>query len=81
MDVPDKGQQIVVFVAEDGFIAIFNKVAGAFVAAVVILGIPGKEFSHGAGDALFAALKEDMNMVAHKGPCINRALPFRYGVA
>ena len=81
VDVADEGKQIVVFVAEDGFIAIFKKVAGAFVAAVIILGIPGKEFSHDAGDALFAALKEDMNVVAHKRPCVNRALPFRYRVA
>lgn len=47
-------------------------------AVVIIPGMPGKELSHDAGDALFAALKEDMDMVAHKGPCVNRALPLRY---
>jgi hypothetical protein len=49
---------------------------GAFVAMVIILGVPGKEPSHDAGDALFPALKETMDMVAHQRPGVNRALTF-----
>jgi hypothetical protein len=46
MDVTDKGKEIVVFVAEYGFIAVFEKMPFAEVPAVEILGVPGKEFSH-----------------------------------
>ena len=49
--------------------------------AVIILGIPGQELSHDAGDSLLAALKENMNMVAHQCPCVDRALALRYRAA
>jgi hypothetical protein len=42
------------------------------VTPVVILGIPGEELSHYAGDPLFAALKQDVTMVVHKHPGIDR---------
>jgi hypothetical protein len=41
MDVPDQSQQIIVLIAENGFIAVFEKVAAATVAAIEILGVPG----------------------------------------
>ena len=56
-DVPDKGQEVVVFVTKDGFISVFKEVAGALVSAVVVLGIPRKQLSHDGGYAMFAALK------------------------
>jgi len=46
MNVTDKGKEIVVFVAEYGFIPVFEKMPLSAVPAVEILGIPGKEFSH-----------------------------------
>ena len=49
--------------------------AGAVVPPVVILGIPGQELAHDAGNALSAALKEDVRMVVHQDPCIDRAFP------
>ena len=48
MNIADQGQEVIVFVAEDGFIAVFKEVAGAFVAAVVILSVPGEKLSHDA---------------------------------
>jgi hypothetical protein len=40
MDVSDEGQEIIVFITEYGFIAVFKKVAGATVTAIVVLSIP-----------------------------------------
>lgn len=44
-------------------------------ASVVILGIPCEEFSHDGRDAVFAALKKNVNMVVHEDPRIDGAFP------
>lgn len=80
MDVADQGQEVVVFVAENGFVAVLEQVAGSFVPAVVVLGVPGEEFPHDAGHAVFAALKEDVDVIPHEDPCVDSALPFTHGL-
>ena len=45
--------------------------AGALVAAVVVLGIPREQFSHDGGDALLAALKKNVSMVVNEDPGID----------
>ncbi len=40
MDITDKGKEVVVFVAEDRFIAVFEKIPNALMAAIIILGVP-----------------------------------------
>ena len=62
MDVTDKGQQIRVLIAEDGFVAVFKEVAAAAVAAVVVLGVPGLLLSHNRRYALFPALEQHVGV-------------------
>jgi len=42
-------------------------------APVEILGIPGQHLAHDRGDALSAALEEDMNVIIHQHPGIDGA--------
>jgi phosphoribosylcarboxyaminoimidazole (NCAIR) mutase len=50
--VAGQGKQIVVFVAEYGFVAVLEQMSAALMTAVVVLGIPREEFSHDGGDAV-----------------------------
>ena len=68
MDVADEGEEIVVFVAEYGFIPIFEEMTLSAVPAVEVLGIPGKEFSHYCGDSGLSASEQQVNMVVHECP-------------
>lgn len=77
MDVPDQGQKIVVLIAEDGFVAVLEEMAGAAIAAIKIQGVPGEEFSHDCGDARFSALKKEVNVIAHKCPGVDFAFTLR----
>ncbi len=43
--------------------------------SVEILGIPRKELAHDAGDALLAALEENVDVIVHEDPGIDRAFP------
>ena len=76
MDITDEGDEVGVFIAEDGFVPVFEEVTGADVFAVEVLRIPGKEFSHDGRYAVFAAFEQHMNMVVHEHPCVNRACSF-----
>jgi len=76
MDIPVQGKEIALRVAAYGFIAVFEQMACAVVMAVEILSIPGKEFAHDNGDAVFAALKEEVYVIVHKDPRIDGAFPF-----
>ncbi|MEK6725820.1 MAG: hypothetical protein AABY54_04610 [Deltaproteobacteria bacterium] len=71
MNVADKGQEVIVFVAENGSVSIFEEMAGAVVATVEILGVPRKELPHESGNAVLAAFEQEMNVVAHENPGIN----------
>jgi hypothetical protein len=46
MNIADEGEEIVVFVAEYGFVPVFEEMPLSAVSAVEVLGVPGKEFSH-----------------------------------
>jgi len=76
--VPDQREKVIVFVAEYGFVAVLEQVSGALMTAVVVLCVPGEQFSHNCGDAVLATLEKDMNMVVHEDPGINRAFPLYY---
>ena len=71
MNVADQRKEVIVFVAEYGFIAVLEQMSAALVAAVVVLGIPREQFSHDGGDALLAALKKNVNVVIHEDPGID----------
>ena len=76
-----QSQKIIVLIAKDGFVAVLEEMAGAAVATIKIQGVPGEEFSHDRGDARLAALEKDVNMIVHKDPGIDCALPLRDGPA
>jgi hypothetical protein len=77
VDIPDKCQQIVFLVAENGFIAILKEVAATAVAPIEILGVPCQLPSHYRRYPLFSALEQDVRVIRHKRPrvygrtCIN----------
>jgi hypothetical protein len=52
-----------------------EQVAGAFVAVIEVLGVPGELFAHNGGDAVFAAFEKDMDMIVHEDPGIDGTLP------
>lgn len=81
MDIADKSQKIIVFVAENRLVPVFKEMAGAAVFAVKVVGVPGKEFAHYGGYALFAALEQNMHMIVHKDPSVNSAFAIAYGQA
>lgn len=74
MDVPNKRKEIFILVAEYGFVSVFEEMPTSMMAAIIILSIPRQEFSHDRGNALFAALKQDVQMIAHEDPGVDRAL-------
>ena len=76
MNIADKGKEVVVFIAEDGLVAVFEEMTGAAVFAVEVLGIPREELSHDRGDTVFAAPEQDVDVIAHEDPCVNRAFSF-----
>ena len=55
--------------------------ASAAVSAVEIQGVPGEEFSHDSGDACFAALEQDVDMVVHERPGVDCAFAFSDGLS
>jgi hypothetical protein len=75
MDVADKGQKVVVFFAEDGFVPVFEQMPGSAMPSIIVLGIPGEEFSHNRGYAVFTTLKQNMGVIAHENPSVYFALP------
>ena len=77
MHVADQCEEIVIFVAEYGFIAVLEQMSGALMAVLVVLSIPREEFSHDGGDAVLADLKKNMNVVIHEEPGVNGAFPLR----
>jgi len=81
VDIPDQSQKIVVLIAEDGFVAVLEEMAGAAMATIEIEGVPSKEFSHDSGDACLAALEKEVDVIVHKDPGIDCAFPLRDGLA
>ena len=50
--------------------------AGARMAAIVVLGVPGEELAHDCGDAVFAAFEKDVDVIVHEGPGIDGTCSF-----
>jgi len=42
-------------------------------ATIKVQGMPSEKFSHNGGDARFAALEKEVDVIVHKNPGINRA--------
>ena len=78
MYVAYKGKKIIIFVAQYGFVPIFEEVPGAVMSPIEVEGIPGEELSHDGRNAVLATLKKNMHMIAHKDPSIDTALPFSH---
>jgi hypothetical protein len=78
VNVADQREQVIVFVAEDGFVAVLEQMSAALMAAVVVLSIPREELSHNSGDAVIAALEKNMNVVVHEDPGVHRTFTLDY---
>ena len=46
MDIPDQGQEVVVFVADNGLVAIFEQMARQLVSPVMVNRVTGQQFPH-----------------------------------
>jgi hypothetical protein len=77
MDVANQGQKVFVLIAEDGFVAVFEEMAGAAVTTIKIECVPGEKFAHGSGNARLTALENEVNVIVHQDPSVKNALPFR----
>jgi hypothetical protein len=71
VDVTNKSEEIVVFVAKDGFIAILEEMSCAVMASIEVYSVPGEEFFHNCRNALFAAFEQNMDVIVHKDPGID----------
>jgi hypothetical protein len=81
VDIPDQSQEIVVFIAEDGFVTILEEMPGSAIATIEIQGVPGEQFSHDSGDAGRAALEKKVYVIVHQDPGIDGAFIFRHCMA
>ncbi len=70
MNVPNERQKIGRFLADNRFIAIFEEMACPFVTTIIVLSIPGELLSHDRRNSIFAAFKENMDMIGHQDPCV-----------
>jgi hypothetical protein len=75
MNIPDQGQEVVVFVAQDGFVTIFKEMPATAMAPVKILGVPSEKLSHDGGDPPLAAFEKEMDVIVHNRPGVNRTFP------
>ena len=74
MYVTYESEQIRFLVTEDRFISVLEEMPSPFMTAIVILGVPGELLSHDGRYAVFAAFKEQVNVIGHEDPCIHLAL-------
>jgi hypothetical protein len=71
MYVSNEGKEIIVLIAEYGFVAVLEKMSLTAMPAVKVLGVPGKKFSHDGCYAAFTASEQNMNMIVHEDPGVN----------
>jgi len=76
MDISDQGEKIVVFIAQNGLVAIFEQVSRALMPPVEVNRVPGEQLSHDRRYPLLPAFKKDMDMIAHEDPGVDRAFRF-----
>ncbi len=73
MDVANQGKEIIVFIAEDGFVAVLEEMAGAAVTSVEVQGVPGEELAHESRDARLVAFEENVYVIVQQCPGIDCA--------
>ena len=76
MNVPNQFEQVRFLFAENGFIAVLEKMAGSFVTLVERHGIAGKKASHDARYRRGSGPKEKMGVVREQGEGIAGGLLF-----
>ena len=81
MDVSDKGKEIVVFIAEYGFIPVLKEVPFSQMLAIEILCVPGEKLPHNSRDADLSASKQKVHMIVHENPGVDDALRLLNGLA
>ena len=77
MNIADEGEEVCLFFTEDRFVTILKQMARATVSSVEVLGVPREEFPHDYGYPLPTASKQQVDVVVHQYPRINRTICFQ----
>jgi hypothetical protein len=81
VNIPDQGQEVVVFVAQDGLVTIFKEMPATAMAPVKILSVPSEKLSHDGGDPPLAAFEKEMDVIVHNRPGVNSTFPLDHMLA
>ena len=65
MDIPEQFQQVCLFFANDGFIAVLEKMAGSLMFPVEGDGISGQQPTHEMAKGAFGSYDKQMKMIRH----------------
>jgi hypothetical protein len=76
MDVAHQSKEVLTFFTENRLIAVREQMADSFVATVEVLGVPGKELSHYGAYAFRTTAKQQVNVIVHEDPGIDRGAAF-----
>jgi len=76
VDISHKGQQVVVFAAEDGFVAILKKMTTPIVAVICKTAHTSEQPPHDLEMSVVAALEKEMGMVSSSEPRADPAFAF-----
>jgi len=68
MDIPDQLQEVRIFFADDGFVAVLEEVPCPFVSLVEGNGVPGHQFPHNLAERSKPGAQEHVKMVRDQGP-------------
>jgi len=77
MDIAHQIQEIGIFLAKDGFVAVLKKMPVASVAAVETAGVTRQQSAHDTGDRDTPGAEQQVKVVGHQGPRIAGRLGFR----
>jgi hypothetical protein len=81
MDISHQFKEIGFFFAENGFVAIFEEMAGPVVPLVEVDSVPGEKLSHERRYAHIPRPDEEVYMVRHERERVKGALTTLYNVA
>ena len=76
MDIAHQLQEVSVFLAEDGFVAVLKKMSVASVSAIETTGISCQQPAHHTGNRDISSTEQQMEVVGQQGPCVAWRLGF-----
>ncbi len=81
MDVTDEFKKVRIFFTDDGFVAVLEEMAVAFMAFIEGHGIAGHKPAHDLAKRGRAGSEQEMKMVWDQGPCVTLGLGFFQGIS